>query len=833
MRRPRHRLQVSTFPFLAVLLCTMGSLILVLLVIDRRAKAAARVRALQAAYKVIEEEETVAAARRAEWERRRAALHAALAEQVAQVRSQVEAVQHKSGDAASSLQSFAARLRGLRDRVQTERSTLAKTEQALGTQRSTVAENSKLSEAAQAQLRRIAADLDALERVLADLKAARQRQQSSYSVVPYRGKHGDARKPLYIECSGTGLVFHPDHEKLDGYILSPLDIRSTLERRLERHRLVTLKADPREGKPYLLMLLRPSGIGNYYRTLSGLAGLDVDFGYELVDEDWAFEFPEDDRDPPSQPWMSARVPNPAAPEGPSRMTPDGTRISGPWLATPGEGNGPGGSGGVASGVPLIRRGPLGGGTFDPYHPPQYVGGLRGLGTGSGSGRGFGPGGPGTALQNNAQAFVGTMPGAGRYGPGGPFPGPGSANSGPGPPSGVPGGRYPGTSGTGPGPRGVGPGSSGTPGGNGQPGSIIAQAGMRSGNGFGGPPGTPGNGTSGTGPGGGVDPIHAPLRSGEGPAGGNTETGNAAAGSSPPGTAANGKPGTADGSVPTGTGARTPDANPSPYWQSEAARFASGGSPNGGAPSSGSPGGASGPAAPGATATASSPRGGGAGSDGGGGSSGPAGSGAVGALEGGAAVPGNGLPAGVPTAAGAVIPRAPGATPDDNGPPPRPPTDPSANFSPGGSGPRGGGNSGAPSDGPPDPFHRLTPPVAGGKRSAPVDPRPPERRTGNRDFIIRIECAGDGVIAPAGGSHQISLSALQRGDGTVQLQRLVSEMIDRRQATVRSGEAAFRPQVRFLIRPDGQKTYWLAWPALEALKVPMTCANIGRDDSVEH
>src|SRR5271154_2559893 len=38
MRRRRTVLQVSTFPFLAVLLCAMGALILVLLVMDRRAK---------------------------------------------------------------------------------------------------------------------------------------------------------------------------------------------------------------------------------------------------------------------------------------------------------------------------------------------------------------------------------------------------------------------------------------------------------------------------------------------------------------------------------------------------------------------------------------------------------------------------------------------------------------------------------------------------------------------------------------------------------------------------------------------------------------------------
>lgn len=44
MRRPRNKLEVSTFPFLAVLLCAMGSLILILMVFDRRAKLAANER---------------------------------------------------------------------------------------------------------------------------------------------------------------------------------------------------------------------------------------------------------------------------------------------------------------------------------------------------------------------------------------------------------------------------------------------------------------------------------------------------------------------------------------------------------------------------------------------------------------------------------------------------------------------------------------------------------------------------------------------------------------------------------------------------------------------
>src|SRR5215468_2430930 len=99
MRRPRRRLEVSTFPFLAVLLCAMGSLILLLLVIDRQAKAVARnkarLAAAEAAAQVTAKQQKLAADREAEQERRRADLHAILARQHDELLSGVKAARGK------------------------------------------------------------------------------------------------------------------------------------------------------------------------------------------------------------------------------------------------------------------------------------------------------------------------------------------------------------------------------------------------------------------------------------------------------------------------------------------------------------------------------------------------------------------------------------------------------------------------------------------------------------------------------------------------------------------------------------------------------------------
>src|SRR5437660_12545302 len=108
MRRRRHKLEVSTFPFLAVLLCAMGSLILLLLVIDRRAKAVARAKAIAVAERLEAEDTQAAAARAAELDRRRQALHAVLENQARDLRGRAD---HLRTHQQAAVQAFAAERR--------------------------------------------------------------------------------------------------------------------------------------------------------------------------------------------------------------------------------------------------------------------------------------------------------------------------------------------------------------------------------------------------------------------------------------------------------------------------------------------------------------------------------------------------------------------------------------------------------------------------------------------------------------------------------------------------------------------------------------------------
>jgi hypothetical protein len=121
----------------------------------------------------------------------------------------------------------------------------------------------------------------------------------------------------------------------------------------------------------------------------------------------------------------------------------------------------------------------------------------------------------------------------------------------------------------------------------------------------------------------------------------------------------------------------------------------------------------------------------------------------------------------------------------------------------------------------------------------VKPKKPVRRLevrpailgGDRDYVILLECRANGVVLhPYGTSFSADSLAANNGGGVL-LQEAIGRLIARRQATVRPGEQPFRPQVRFLVRPDGLRAFHRAYPVLETLHIPLTRQNLDADEEV--
>ncbi len=449
MRRAKAKLTVSTFPFLAVLLCAMGSLIMLLMVFDQRAKRAARQRNMQQAVVQARAEED-------RWKKAQAALDADATlqqEQERALRARGEkALGELEGQAkslATSLESAAtaalaekgkagdlrARVESISGQLEVGRRDLAALDARLdGTKRAALQRERERQDrkrlvgdakrAVEAQrdservrLERLATELSGLEKALKQAEDHKDRKTQTFSIIPYKGKRGEDKRPLYVECSSQGLIFHPDRLTVDPAsektrLLLQIEDRARAQNTLYMN--AGLVAHPRA---FLMLLVRPDGIENYYKFQVAVKGAALDFGYELIDQEWDLDFPQE-----------RQLADGNSPAGPGKTLAANTTTGNPGAPGRFAGN-PGGIPGQpgAIGTGGIPGFPAGTGGKNPGS------GVRGMYSGNENPNGFSansrgipgfPGGsssiPGLAGGNPNGGLPGASPGGNGPGPG--FPG---------------------------------------------------------------------------------------------------------------------------------------------------------------------------------------------------------------------------------------------------------------------------------------------------------------------------------------------------------------------------------------------------------------------------
>jgi hypothetical protein len=328
-----------------------------LLVMDRRAKIVARNKAIAAHAEQVAARNAARArarelnsqdeeARRVEWERKRQELHDLLRDQEKELADERMRLDGKLATLGHYMQQEKQALAALEKRLLDERSRLDVKSQLLAQMRQGIARSEKSGAAAQAEVEKLARDLAQLERALQDMKALKNQERETYSLVPYRGKLGEGRRPVYVECAADGLVFHPGQRRLDQANFDVQSFRSEVQRRGVD--LVREKYDPERPNrpplpkvstnPYVLFLVRPDGLESYYNATAALRGFDLDFGYELIDAHWVLDFSDGSGfggttagARPLPPPLSPQVPRkdvavrgfPFGPGGPGSGPPDG------------------------------------------------------------------------------------------------------------------------------------------------------------------------------------------------------------------------------------------------------------------------------------------------------------------------------------------------------------------------------------------------------------------------------------------------------------------------------------------------------------------------------
>jgi hypothetical protein len=329
--RRQSEQRVELFPFLAVLVCAMGALILLLLVMTRRIRQQAELRA--------EHDQRVAAA--AAVTPRPAPLVLAIAPPkpkpaprpspppitrrpvlapppvyvdptydqrlAARQREHQQAVAELERQWQTRVDQLAAERTALEAELQQLQQTLRDRQaewQGLQEQASTIAEKSEWDGAVD---QRLQADLANLERRRASvrqeietlgrrLQAAQTHRAAAasqqFTIIPIDANSGTTRRPIVLECDRDRILLVSE-----GITLTAADLNGFIPHYNPLSAGVRTLVDgwsvTDQGKaPYVLLVVRPEGTVSFYAARMFLQPLNIPFGYELVGQDQQFVWPQ-------------------------------------------------------------------------------------------------------------------------------------------------------------------------------------------------------------------------------------------------------------------------------------------------------------------------------------------------------------------------------------------------------------------------------------------------------------------------------------------------------------------------------------------------------------
>ena len=275
--RKRTQLSPSLFPFLAVLVCTLGTLILLLALVSQNAATAAEVEA----QKQLEEQRDTKPRLSAK----------AANELIDEAQFRVDALVSVRDQQVADIEERRDQLGHLDDHMERLKSELKK----LNEQMKIAVGRIESSEIDPQQIVFLEQQIDAENKKLGELRTELREGNSRVVIVPYTGVNGTDRRPVYLECTEKGLTIWPEgilipESALENSVKGANPLDAAL--RVVRHHALQNYGD--KVSPYPLLVVRPNGIKAYAVARHAMRDWDDQFGYELVSGEKELAFPKAD-----------------------------------------------------------------------------------------------------------------------------------------------------------------------------------------------------------------------------------------------------------------------------------------------------------------------------------------------------------------------------------------------------------------------------------------------------------------------------------------------------------------------------------------------------------
>ena len=286
LRKNLNQPSVSLFPFLAVLICTLGVLIVMLVLAVKSAEVAKEEK------KAVQDE---AAAAKIEEAQQRLALETFRSESIHDARTDVLSrladSRQNRGYLQQDLADATKQLEAAKKQIELLKHSLANVDKEKPTEQ---LESSAKAAAIEKLKQQIVAAKQALE---AQRKKSKEQGPSRFSLVPHQGSGGTFRRPIFLEClkneirlQPLGITLSKQDFTLPIQTGNPLDVALLAIQEYWQQ----LKVAGDQGSPYPLIVVRPDGAETFVLARRAMKSWTDEFGYELVDADKVLDFGETD-----------------------------------------------------------------------------------------------------------------------------------------------------------------------------------------------------------------------------------------------------------------------------------------------------------------------------------------------------------------------------------------------------------------------------------------------------------------------------------------------------------------------------------------------------------
>ncbi len=275
---------VGLFPFLAVLLCTMGALLVLLVVLAQRIG-----KDPIAVSDQTPEELIVSGADPNEVQQ--------LSSELAMVNAYQQQLDELKQQGKRRLEQDKAKLSHSEDHIRRLEHELAQLSLAADRLKATEEEQVVDQYQAEQELARLEELIEETEEQLEAMREATSNERS-YAVVPFKGKNGTYAQPIYIVCDEHGITLQPEGLRFNetdfvnpSWPGNPLaaSLRASRE---YLNRNARLAGEKQPLDPYPLIIVKPKGVKHYQLARHAIKSWDSSYGYEFIDADWKLTFPD-------------------------------------------------------------------------------------------------------------------------------------------------------------------------------------------------------------------------------------------------------------------------------------------------------------------------------------------------------------------------------------------------------------------------------------------------------------------------------------------------------------------------------------------------------------